>query len=251
MPVTSQFYRRFKRTLTGLVLKLHYAAGCSDKTACQPKDARMKYIIFLAFVFIAGSANSQSLKDLLYSGKLKSDTGSLVKKTDDLSAKIDTSTRKPQTVKFNNNPIPLVADSVIVTTEVVAGNPVSLNADSTSYVLAPRISDSLVAAEPVNVTRDNNRIWKEYVDSLTSIVNSEVLNSKKIKSGTYSVLVEYEIGLEGQITVSNVSSFPENNYLTQQVRERITLGAPQLTPLLNSYGKPRKANRKQTISFTK
>ncbi|MES1224991.1 MAG: hypothetical protein ABUT20_56405, partial [Bacteroidota bacterium] len=55
----------------------------------------MKKIILLLAVVISVTANAQSLKDLLYSGKLKSDTGSVVRKTDDLSTKIDTAKKKP------------------------------------------------------------------------------------------------------------------------------------------------------------
>ena len=50
----------------------------------------MKAIILSAAVLISATLNAQNLKDLLYGGKLKSDTGSTVRKTDDLSTKIDT-----------------------------------------------------------------------------------------------------------------------------------------------------------------
>src|SRR4051794_38577214 len=52
-----------------------------------------KGILFLLLV-ASFSAKAQSLKDLLYSGKLKNDSNTVIRKTDDLSTKIDTTSRK-------------------------------------------------------------------------------------------------------------------------------------------------------------
>ena len=53
---------------------------------------------FLFLLLAAGAAanaqQKQSLKDLLYGGKLKLDSNSVIHKDDDLSAKIDTTTRQ-------------------------------------------------------------------------------------------------------------------------------------------------------------
>src|SRR5579885_1837604 len=59
----------------------------------------MKYsfLILISVVFIGISANAQEkpkLKDLLYSGKLKKDSSGVIRSTDDLSSKIDTTTKK-------------------------------------------------------------------------------------------------------------------------------------------------------------
>lgn len=54
-----------------------------------------KGILFLLIVCAAAtSAEAQSLKDLLYSGKLKKDTSAVIRKTDDLQSKIDTAQKK-------------------------------------------------------------------------------------------------------------------------------------------------------------
>ena len=53
-----------------------------------------KWILFLLLVSTV-TANAQSLKDALYGGKLKNDSSSVIRKTDDLSTKIDTSRKKP------------------------------------------------------------------------------------------------------------------------------------------------------------
>jgi hypothetical protein len=51
--------------------------------------------------------------------------------------------------------------------------------------------------------------------------------------------------------VNSVASVPESSYLQDQIKQRLTLGAPQLTPLLGANGKPRKAAKKQTITLSK
>ena len=73
----------------------------------------------------------------------------------------------------------------------------------------------------------------------------------KVKSGSYSALVNYEIGVDGQITVISVETDPRNQYLEQQITERITLTAPRMTPLMAANGKPRVAKQKQIIALKK
>ena len=72
-----------------------------------------------------------------------------------------------------------------------------------------------------------------------------------MKEGTYSVLLVYEIDVDGDINVNTVSVSPANDFLADQVKKRMILTAPKLTPLLNQYGKPRKAVKRQTIILTK
>lgn len=197
----------------------------------------MKQRIFLLLAFMTTSVaalHSQSLKDLLYSGKLKSDTGSVVRKSDDLSSKIDTSTRKPV-------PAPPIVKTVIVP---------SANGDSVVTLQTTEagvVIDSAVVAAP----RDNDEVWKEYTETLISELKTEVLPNKKVKTGTYSVLIVYEIDLDGSININTVSASPSADFLEQQIRNRMSLTAPTLTPLLNQYGKPRKAIKRQTITLSK
>src|SRR5437660_2681143 len=51
-------------------------------------------IMILFSTLVVHAQQKQSLKDLLYSGKLKKDSTGVIRSTDDLSAKIDTSTKK-------------------------------------------------------------------------------------------------------------------------------------------------------------
>lgn len=204
----------------------------------------MKPVIFFIamLLFAAGSGvSAQSLKEILYSGKLKSDTGTVVRKGEDLSGKIDTTTRK-------KTPAPAETDmgQVVTATLDSTGNIVTtVQADPKAVVLDS--TGTPVAAAP----KDNDAAWKDFMDEFVTALRTEVMTSKKIKEGTYSVLMVYEIGTDGQIAVTNINCAPDNSFLAEQVKERLTLTAPKLTPLLGTNGKPRKAVKKQTIVLTK
>jgi hypothetical protein len=89
------------------------------------------------------------------------------------------------------------------------------------------------------------------MDSLSSTLKTDVLPSKKIKSDTYYLYVDYEIGTDGQVNVTKVVSSPENSFLQDQVKQRLVLDAPKLDPVLDSTNKPRKVKRKYNFNITK
>ena len=194
------------------------------------------------------AANAQSLKDALYGGKLKNDSGTVVRKGDDLSTKIDTTTKKkiadPEKTKITTAVRDSSTNISIIQTDSVAtvANPGVVTADNNTPT-----NNNTVAAGP----RDNNKVWKEYIDSLSSTLKTEALPNKKIKSGTYYLLIEYDIETDGQVSINNVSCSPENSFLQQTVKERLTLTAPQLNPVLSGYGKPRKASKKYNLTLSK
>ncbi len=99
--------------------------------------------------------------------------------------------------------------------------------------------------------RDNDEVWKEYIDELLADIKRDVLPNRKIKDGSYSVLLVYEIDLDGSININTISSSPSNSFLDEQIRNRMSITAPVLTPLLNQFGKPRKAVKRQTITLIK
>ena len=195
----------------------------------------MKRSILLVVLAASFSVNAQSLKELLYSGKLKSDTGTVVRKSDDLSKKIDTSKKKPVDIARAKSPTTSGDSSLSVENDKV-------DTSGAAAVIGPK--------EFNTASKDNNKIWKEFIDSVTSTLKTEVLPSKKIKSDTYYILIEYEIGADGQIAINNVSCSPENSFLQQQVKERLTLTAPQMNPLLTN-GKARKVVKKYTLILPK
>jgi hypothetical protein len=193
----------------------------------------MKAVILLAILFASVSANSQTkLKDLLYGGKLKLDSGSVIRKDDDLSTKIDTSTKKPV-----EQPKAVLVD---------AATP---DLGTNGLPIVPDTSTAL--KDPATAPKVNNKSWKEFIDELTTSLRTEVLPNKKIKDGTYNILLEYEIDVDGQVRATNVASDPSNTFLEQQIKERITLSAPKMEPLMGTNGKPRKAQKRQTITVTK
>jgi len=199
----------------------------------------MKKIILFCIVISAISANGQqSLKDALFSGKLKMDSGKVIRKTDDLSNKIDTVVRKqPMEPQKTQQAVALTGDSL-------SAAPLTQQGDATTIATG-------VTTETNAAPKDNNTIWKEYIEELTGTLRTEVLPNKKIKNGTYSILIEYEIDVDGQTTVKTVSCDPESSYLEQQVKERMLLSSPQMTPLLGNTGKPRKAIKKYTMILSK
>ena len=192
----------------------------------------MKKLILLAVLAISFSADAQKLKDLLYSGKMKSDSGTTVKQSDDRSKIIDTTAKKP----------------------VEPAKPLVAPKDTSAGAVLPFDVVTPVSEEPkttAEVNRDNNRIWKEFIDSLVSTLKSEVLSSKKIKKGTYNVLADYEIGLDGSVTIKNVFVTPESDWLSLQVKERLGISTPKLNPVLGSNGKPRKVNKRYSFTVVK
>ncbi len=195
----------------------------------------MKKGILFLFIVSSFSANAQSLKDALYGGKLKTDSGTVIRKTDDLSTKIDTSMKKP-VVAEKTKLTPASKESSI--------NKIPAQPDSTSIATADKI-------ETIASPKDNTKIWKEFMDSAISNFKTDVLTSKKIKNGTYYVMVDYEIGTEGQVTINAIFPSPENSFLAQQIKERLTLAAPNLNPVLASNGKPRKVSKKYNFTLTK
>jgi hypothetical protein len=217
------------KILTFLLLKLQGGRdGVLNK--CYMKTG----ILFLLLVS-AVTADAQTLKDILYSGKLKSDTNTVIRKGDDLSSKIDTSKKKP----VEPEKIKTAISSKDASTKGAVGQ-----TDAAAVAGADK-KDNIVA------TKDNNKIWKEYLDSVISTFKTEVLPNSKIKEGTYYLLVEYEIGTDGQISINSVLSTPGNSWLQDQVKQRMTLTAPQMNPVLGTNNNPRKVLKKQNFTLVK
>jgi|SRR5687767_8302445 len=194
-----------------------------------------KGILFLLLISSVIANAQKTLKDALYGGKLKTDSGTVIRKTDDLSTKIDTATKKP--VEQNKT-------TVVTTTPDAAQPGITAQTDSANTT-GEEVKNNKVAA------KDNNKLWKEYVDSMVVTLKAEALSSKKIKKGTYFVIVEYEIATDGQTAITNVWPTPENEFIQQQVKDRLNLTAPRLTPVLAGNGQPRKVIRKYTFSIIK
>lgn len=195
----------------------------------------MKKGILFLFIVVTVNVNAQSLKDALYGGKLKTDSGTVIRKTDDLSTKIDTSIKNPAVAEKTKLTVASKESSI---------NNLSSLTDSTAITGTNKPETN---ASP----KDNTKTWKEFMDAEIITLKEEVLTSKKIKNGTYYIMVDYEIGTEGQVSINTISPSPENTFLAQQIKERLTLAAPNLNPVLASNGKPRKVSKKYNFTITK
>lgn len=212
--------------------------------------------LLLIAAFAANAQQKQSLKDLLYSGKLKSDSGSVVRRDDDLTTKIDTATKKPvapeqpKVITAAAEPEKTRATTALndpekKATSVATEGTASTKAADTAAAVA---TESSPAAAPV---KSNAKIWKEYTDALLSSLKTDLLPNKKIKKDDYFVIVEYELQTDGKINVLSVTSSPENALLQSEIKNRLDNAPPELAPSLDSTGKPKKLKRKQSFTVTK
>ncbi len=213
-----------------------------------------KGILFLLFI-ASISAEAQTLKEALYGGKLKNAPGSVIRKGDDLSTKMDTIRKTSTNDSGITKAIVLIVDSATkkgtIQTDSAVISAVEKN-DSISHSTNTTAPHTATASKENTVAlKDNNVAWKEYIDSVTSILKAEVLPTKKIKNGTYYVTVSYAIGADGQVAINNVLLTPENSFLQQQIKDMLALDAPRLNPALTSAGTPRKSSKNYNFTLSK
>ncbi len=212
----------------------------------------MKKLIFFILLFAGMQAQSQSLKDLLFSGKMKTDSGTVVRKGDDLKDKVDTSTKKPAPApvaeKAKAAPVVKEKDSLVVDLSVPPPPPPPPPLP-TSGTLKPE--EAVPASPQAIATRDNNRIWKEFVDTVLGSIKAEVLSSKKIKKGDYSITIDYTINTDGSVTIGNIFVSPESSTIQEQLKERLGIDTPKLSPMVNTTGTARKVNKRYSTVLSK
>ena len=192
-------------------------------------------VLFAAVMVQAQEKPKQSLKDLLYSGKLKKDSSGVIRSTDDLSQKIDTSTKKQ-----------------VISAETV--KPVEKKAEANAPANTSNIiSDTAVAVDNTEAVttasapsaKTNTKIWKEYTDNLVKEFGNEILKSKQLKKGIYFVLIDYAIETDGAVTINSVVSTPENAFLQAQVKQYLDTNPVKLNPVA------KKVNRRQQFTISK
>ena len=208
----------------------------------------MKAIILFTLILLTFTVKSQSLKEALYSGKLKADTGTVIRKGDSL--KIRENMAQKVVADSLNMAQKIIADSI--KKEVIAvekEKAIAAGMDTTAIINTATVAETLPAEK--TIPKDNNKIWKTFIDSMTIAIKSEVITSNKLKKGAYSVLIEYEIKPDGQININSVTSDPQNSYLEGQIKVKLMLDAPQLNPVMGTNGKPRTVVKKQLLSFVK
>jgi hypothetical protein len=213
----------------------------------------MKSIVLFTVILMASSVQSQSLLDAIYSGKLKADTGAVLRKGDSLKIK-ENMAQKVVADSIRKDSITAAKAAAIERQNSVVSNSDAATTGTNTSIVSNTGADATAAdAMPAGKTipKDNNKIWKAFIDSLSTTIKSEVLSSGKIKKGAYSVLINYEIKPDGQIGINSVASEPQSSFLDEQIKMRLTLDAPQLNPVLGTNGQPRTVARKQMLTFVK
>jgi hypothetical protein len=210
-----------------------------------------KLVLFILVVCSVSSVNAQTLKELLYSGKLKKDSTGIIRKTDDLSTKIDTTTKK--------TPVAEVAKPSPATTQVITSVNVSeAKADTvalgttvpvteTTAITTADTTASVATSVKAAPAKSNTKILKEYSDALVAGLK-DVLGNKKIKKETYFFMVDYELSPDGKVEITNVTSTPENSILLETVKSRIYDAPPVLNATPNAT---KNVKRKFNFSVTK
>jgi antitoxin component of RelBE/YafQ-DinJ toxin-antitoxin module len=213
----------------------------------------MKTILLFTVLFTTISANSQSLLDAVYSGKLKADTGAVLRKGDSLKIKENMAQKVIADSVRKDSIAAAIAAAAIEKQNATFSAKDTVGGINTST--ATNVNTAVVSTEAMpiekNIPKDNNRIWKAFIDSLTTTIKSEVLSSGKIKKGAYSVLINYDIRPDGQISINSVASDPQSSFLDEQIKLRLTLDSPQLNPVLGTNGQPRTVAKKQMLTLVK
>lgn len=241
----------------------------------------MKKGILLLLLISSHFADAQSLKDALYGGRLKNQPGTVIRKGDDL-AKLEAEKREAEQKVIDS----LRADSVtkvmaalaadsarmadsatVVTTAVSSDSAQIATVTGNKPVATSSVSQNSITAAPSETVeepkegeapaekavdpKDNNALLKAYMDGIVTTLKSEVLSSKKVKDGSYYVLVSYAIETDGQLNITDVFVSPENEFMQKQIKERLALDTPKLNPVLSSSGKARKVNKKYNFTLVK
>lgn len=184
----------------------------------------MSRFFFIIVLFVSSTCFSQSLRDSLFSGKLKADSALVAK------SKVNEQKAKEDSVKRTQ--IDSLKKIGTDTTQVTA---------LTALPAAPKTEIKY---------SDNNRIWKKFTDEYTKIINTEMTATKKIKKGGYTVTLEYEIGTDGMVSTKNIICDPKSEGLVDLIQERMMPNAPQLAPQVVN-GAPRKSSKRQVLVFVK
>jgi hypothetical protein len=216
-----------------------------------------KGILFLLIAF-SFTAKAQSLKDLLYSGKLRNDSNTVVRKTDDLKSKTDSTDRKAAADRAASQTVVAVipGDSLKRANLPADSNAAVAEGKTVAPAEAARVNDTSAttpaeAVAPLAPVKTNSKIWKEYTESLVTTLKAEVLSNKKVKKETYYVLADYEIGADGKADLVNLTVSPDNAFLLEQVKQRLADNPPAFTPVMDSNNQPKKVKRKFNFYLTK
>ena len=184
----------------------------------------MNRIFLLLILFVSSNCFSQSLRDSLFSGKLKADSALVAKSKVNEQKQREDSARRVQ------------IDSL----KKIGADTTQITGTTTPTTLA----------KPELKYADNNKTWKKFIDEYKAVITAEMQTTKKIKKGDYTVTLEYEIGTDGVVSTKNVICDPKSEGLVDLIKERMMPNAPQLAPQIVN-GAPKKSSRRQVLVFSK
>jgi len=187
----------------------------------------MRFFLFTVFFLLNVSCFSQSLKDSLFRGKLKVDSALIIQ------SKGNPQYTKPDSVKKTEATAAKANGSDSLKTGVKESSQPENSSEKTALKY-----------------QDNPKTWKKFVDQYTAIINTEVLPAKKIKKGSYTVMLDYEIATDGTVSTKSISCLPSNDFLVEQIKEKMMPNAPLLAPLVRN-GVAVKSGKRQMMVFTK
>ena len=189
----------------------------------------MKTYFLISLMFITSSVMAQRLRDSLFAGKLKVDTGKTFVSKDTgkyIAPKV-----------YDAGTSSSVAPAVTTSSSSLKKNEIAKPDAS--------MPDSL------NKTfYQKQKLWKRFIDVNTPIIAQQADDTRKVKKGEYTVEIEYEIGLNGRVTTTGVTCTPPNDFLVEQVTE-LMKRTPVLAPPIYSDGQPHKLSAKQTMTIVK
>lgn len=210
----------------------------------------MKKAILLLLIFTSAFAHAQSLKDALFSGKLKNEAGTVIRKGDDLSTKLDSNKRaKPDSVQ-------MAATGKDSASSLVKSTEPQLNVKATAANEQAIATDATVATEDTPKTvapavKDNTALWNEFMDGFVKTLETDVLPLKKIKPDKYYISLFYAIEKDGTTSITDVLVSPDSKELQDQIKRRLTLETPTLDPVTSSSGAARRVTKKYNFTLTK
>lgn len=184
----------------------------------------MKLFFLFTLLILTMSVSAQSrLRDSLFGGKLKADTGATFVSKD--------------TGKYI---APLTIKS-----EPVTGVPGTKKSSEVQKLDETLMPDSLNKSY-----YSRQRVWKRFIESNTVVISQMANDSKKVKKGEYLIEIAYEIGINGKVTTNGVTSSPQNEYLVEQYTE-LMKRAPLLAAPVYADGQPRALPVTQAVSIVK
>src|SRR5947207_6176404 len=157
--------------------------------SCMGYSRKIKISLLFIFLFFSSAVMAQTLKDSLFGGKIKADTG------------------KTFISKDTSKYVPL---------KVYTASPLAPGETKKSEIA--KLDESM--PDSLNKTfYAKQKTWKRFIDVNTSIISQQASDTRKVKKGQYTIDIEYEIGLNGRVTTTGVNCNPPNDFLTEQVTE--------------------------------